>query len=66
MNSNSLPARILANIAIWGILVYGLFFLVVYKDYTIGFALSVLTAGMFTSYIHIDFYILDIRAANES
>lgn len=66
VNSNSLPARILANIAIWGILVYGLFFLVVYKDYTIGFALSVLTAGMFTSYIHIDFYILDIRAANES
>jgi len=28
---HSLAARILANIAIWGILVYGLFFLVVYK-----------------------------------
>lgn len=31
VNAQSLPARILANIAIWGILVYGLFFLVVYK-----------------------------------
>jgi hypothetical protein len=27
----TLAARILANIAIWGILVYGLFFLVIYK-----------------------------------
>jgi hypothetical protein len=31
VNANSLPARILANIAIWGILVYGLFFLVTFK-----------------------------------
>jgi len=30
-NAESLPARILANIAIWGILVYGLFFLVTFK-----------------------------------
>jgi len=46
VNSNSLAARILANIAIWGILVYGMFFLVVYKDYTMGFALSILTASL--------------------
>jgi hypothetical protein len=45
VNSTDLPARILANIAIWGILVYGIFFLAVYRDYTIGFALSILTAG---------------------
>jgi len=45
-NSHSLAARILANVAIWGILVYGLFFLIVFKDYTIGFALSVLTAAL--------------------
>ncbi len=45
VNAKDLPARILANIAIWGILVYGIFFLVVYKDYTMGFALSILTAG---------------------
>jgi len=42
----TLAARILANIAIWSILVYGLFFLVIYKDYTIGFALSILTASL--------------------
>lgn len=31
VNAESLAARILANIAIWGILVYGLFFLVTFK-----------------------------------
>lgn len=46
VGSHHLAARILANVAIWGILVYGLFFLVVYKDYTLGFALSVLTASL--------------------
>ncbi|KAH8593507.1 hypothetical protein B0O99DRAFT_627372 [Bisporella sp. PMI_857] len=46
VGSDKLWARILANIAIWGILVYGGFFLVVYKDYTIGFALSILTAAI--------------------
>lgn len=45
VNAHTLPARILANIAIWGILVYGLFFLVAYKDYTMGFALSILVAS---------------------
>lgn len=47
VNAHSLPARILANIAVWGILVYGMFFLVAYKDYTIGFALTVLSACEF-------------------
>jgi hypothetical protein len=46
VNAESLAARILANIAIWGILVYGLFYLVVFKDYTMGFALSVLSASI--------------------
>jgi len=31
VNAHTLPARILANIAIWGILVYGLFFLIIFK-----------------------------------
>lgn len=44
VNAHTLVARIFANIAIWGILVFGLFFLVVFKDYTIGFELSVLSA----------------------
>jgi len=46
VNAHTLAARILANIAVWGILVYGLFFLLTYKDYTMGFALSVLTASL--------------------
>lgn len=35
VGSDSLPARILANIAIWGILVYGVFFLIAYKVRTL-------------------------------
>jgi len=46
VNAHTLPARIVANIFIWGILVYGMFFLVVFKDYTMGFALSILAAAL--------------------
>jgi hypothetical protein len=46
VNAHHLAARIFANIAIWGILVYGMFFLVAYKDYTMGFALSILSASL--------------------
>jgi hypothetical protein len=38
----SLPARILANIAVWGILVFGTFFILTFKDYTMGFELAIL------------------------
>jgi len=41
-----LVARIFANIFVWSILVYGAFFIVVYKDYTMGFNLSVLSAAL--------------------
>ncbi|CAG9937252.1 unnamed protein product [Clonostachys rosea f. rosea IK726] len=41
-----LVPRIFGNIFIWAILVYGLFFIIIYKDYTIGFALSVLSASI--------------------
>jgi hypothetical protein len=43
---DSLVARIFANIFIWSILAYGSFFIVAYKDYTMGFALSVLSAAL--------------------
>jgi len=43
---DSLVARIFANIFVWSILVYAGFFLLTYKDYTMGFALSVLTAAL--------------------
>jgi hypothetical protein len=43
---HSLPCRVLANIAIWGIAVFAGFFLVVFKDYHVGFATAFLTAGL--------------------
>jgi hypothetical protein len=46
VNAHTLVARIIANIAVWSILAYGLFFLVTFKDYTIGFELSILTASL--------------------
>ncbi|KAI9800883.1 MAG: hypothetical protein M1825_003666 [Sarcosagium campestre] len=46
VNARSLPAGIVANIFIWTFLFYGLFFIAVYKDYTVGLALSTLTAAL--------------------
>lgn len=43
--SRNLPARIVANIFIWGILMLGAFFLAVFKDYTMGFELAILALG---------------------
>ena len=45
-SAEHLPARIAANVFVWAILVYGLFYIIVFKDYTIGFALSVLSASL--------------------
>jgi hypothetical protein len=43
---DNLVARIFANVFIWSIMVYGLFFIFTYKDYTMGFSLSVLSASI--------------------
>lgn len=43
---HNLVARIFGNIFIWSILAYGSFFIVAFKDYTMGFALSVLSAAI--------------------
>jgi Fungal protein of unknown function (DUF1774) len=40
VNAHTLLARIFANIAIWGILVLGAFFVLTFKDYTMGLALA--------------------------
>ena len=45
VNATSLPARILANIAIWSILGIGVFFVLGFKDYTMGFELAILSLG---------------------
>lgn len=47
VNATSLPARIVANIFIWGILVLGGFFVLTFKDYTMGLELAILSLGMF-------------------
>ena len=46
VNSYSLFARITANIAVWALMLYGLFFLATFRDHAIGIEMSVLTAGM--------------------
>ncbi|RMZ83416.1 hypothetical protein DV737_g1662, partial [Chaetothyriales sp. CBS 132003] len=46
VNARSLPARILANLAIWGILVIGAFFILTFKDYSMGFELAILSLSL--------------------
>ncbi len=43
VNAHTLPARIVANIFIWGILVLGGFFVLTFKDYTMGIELAILS-----------------------
>lgn len=45
VGAHSLAARILANVVVWSIMVFGFLFLVAFKDYTIGFELSILSLG---------------------
>ena len=42
--AHSLAARIVANVAIWSILLYGIFFMGAFKDYSFGFELTILSA----------------------
>jgi len=49
---HSLVARIFANVFIWSIMGYGMFFIILYKDYTMGFALSVLSASLGVAQFH--------------
>lgn len=43
VNAQNLPARIVANIFIWGILAIGAFYILLFKDYTMGFELAILS-----------------------
>jgi hypothetical protein len=49
VNSHHFPGRLVANIFIWTWAVYGGFYLFVFKDWTLGFALSVLSFGKLQS-----------------
>ena len=44
VGAHSLAARIMANVAIWSILLYGIFFMGAFKDYSFGFELTILSA----------------------
>jgi len=45
VNARGLAARIIANVFIWGILAVGAFYLLIFKDYTMGFELAMLSLG---------------------
>ena len=45
VNAHTTAAKIAANVAIWSVLLYGLFFLLAFKDYSMGFELSLLLLG---------------------
>ena len=47
VGARSLAARILANVAVWSILLYGIFFMAAFKDYSIGFELAILATCAF-------------------
>lgn len=47
VNAHTAAARIIANIVIWGILLYGLFFLVAFKDHAMGWEMFVLSLGSY-------------------
>jgi hypothetical protein len=46
VHCHGLVCRILANVAIWGIVAYAGFFLLRFKDYYVGFATAFLAAGL--------------------
>jgi len=46
VDATTLPARIVANIFIWGILVLGAFFVLTFKDYTMGLELAILSLAL--------------------
>ena len=45
VNAQSLPARIVANVFIWSLLLYGNFFVAAFQDYVMGVAMVVLLTG---------------------
>lgn len=46
VGAQGLAARIVANVAIWSILLYGTFFMGAFKDHPIGFELAILSASL--------------------
>ncbi|KAK3352303.1 hypothetical protein B0T25DRAFT_181716 [Lasiosphaeria hispida] len=51
-HQHGLVWRLFANVFIWSILAFGAFFIAAYKDYTMGFSLSVLSASLGVAQFH--------------
>lgn len=49
VHARHFAARVVANVFVWTWVVYGGFYIVVFKDWAVGFALSALSAGEFPS-----------------
>lgn len=45
IDTRNFSARITANVAVWLFLLFGLFYLAVYRDYTVGFEICLLSIG---------------------
>lgn len=45
IDTQNFAARIVANVAVWLFLLFGLFYLAVYRDYTVGFEICLLSIG---------------------
>lgn len=54
INAHSLPARIVANVFIWGLLLYGIFFLIAFRDYVMGIVTVFLITGEASSGVYGD------------
>jgi len=46
VGAHKIAARIVANIFVWSWMVYGGFYIVIFKDWAVGLSLSVLTASL--------------------
>lgn len=43
VHAHGLAARIVANVFVWSWLGFGLFYLIIFKDYTVGFEMAILS-----------------------
>ena len=62
VNARTLPARILANLVIWGILVLGAFFILTFKDWTMGMELGFLCLCEFSLFLFSSSYCSEVSS----
>ena len=62
INAHSLPARIVANVFIWALLLYGIFYLIAFRDYVMSFVIVFLVTGEASSSNNVDISLTLISA----